>query len=401
MKIEHKLNKKKYTQEISATCLIIFYESFFMFYKLNAHIIIAALLISSQQFILCMDFKKGEYGIYDPRQGKISETNDMLQEKYKEQQQNVALRVYSHGFGETLENFFGVWGPTYPDAPAKIDRAVFYTKPAVNVLAEYLYDIVSAGWERIYLHGLSMGAGTGINFLYALVNYKNNPTYFNETGIKNQDDVSRIITSIQNGGIELTVPCLSTKKTNAVAISSRILGYITITGICGLLYFFSLRHRLSSYVIPQAKLPIFLLSTFIINYILRSSAKNSYSFLIDRFIIPRISHFHYDPKHIKPIDAMQGLRNVFKCPVLIHCSMQDGVLENPDKDTVALYECFYEGNEKNTFIVLSKDGSHNEASQEYMKVQREFKEFVQSKTEGSTLRKYNLTPNQLRQKLGL
>lgn len=40
------------------------------------------------------------------------------------------VKVYSHGFGEPG----GVNGPTYPDAPGQINKAVFYTKSAVHAL---------------------------------------------------------------------------------------------------------------------------------------------------------------------------------------------------------------------------------------------------------------------------
>jgi len=97
---------------------------------------------------------------------------------------------------------------------------------------------------------------------------------------------------------------------------------------------------------------------------------------------------------------MKRLTNFFKCPVLIHCCMHDEALENPDKDTIALYECFYQGNEHNTFIVLSDDGAYNRPSKEYKRIHNLFRgSFVGNQEGAADLKKHNLTPDEIKKKI--
>jgi hypothetical protein len=95
-------------------------------------------------------------------------------DRLSEQRRKTPLYVYSHGFGEPGGHGEG---PTYPDAPLAFSKAVFYTKPTVHALANFLKEMVDSDWLRIYLHGTSVGAGVVINCLHALKNYKNDPTY--------------------------------------------------------------------------------------------------------------------------------------------------------------------------------------------------------------------------------
>jgi hypothetical protein len=82
-----------------------------------------------------------------------------------------SMTVYAHGFDESStsnmahdlhmgSHFNKPSVPEFPDAPGRIDRACFYTKPAVHVLAQDLKKcVVAEGYEEIHLVGRSCGGG--------------------------------------------------------------------------------------------------------------------------------------------------------------------------------------------------------------------------------------------------
>src|SRR5260221_596665 len=136
-----------------------------------------------------------------------------------------AYVVYSHGFGEGEDyndrNSFIHLGdsismPVYPDAPGQLNRAVFYTKPAVHTLVNDLHEKAQKeDCESIRLVGRSCGAGTAINSLAKLAHYDENKDYFEGSDIRSKDDADKIMQKINNGAFIATAPFLHVRKANA------------------------------------------------------------------------------------------------------------------------------------------------------------------------------------------
>jgi hypothetical protein len=99
------------------------------------------------------------------------------------------------------------------------------------------------------------------------------------------------------------------------------------------------------------------------------SLKYIYACAIDITLMPVIGG-RYNPFHIKPIAAMQALKGKIQCPVLIHCCKNDGVIANPDEDTIKLYEAFK--NNDQTHILISDDANHERSSRQYAKIKKIF-----------------------------
>jgi hypothetical protein len=276
------------------------------------------------------------------------------------------VKVYSHGFGEPG----GVNGPTYPDAPGQINKAVFYTKSAVHALANYLKGAGDNG-RRIYLKGRSCGAGIVINCLYQLLYY--DPVYFEGTAIKSKEDAQAIIDGINRGALELTVPLLSLKKVKVIDTASNFGGYSTAAVGVGALFY-----MMGAAVLP----PVGLVSAGYASYKLVSAVgsrlQNLSACSSNEYIVPAISGQHYDPSHIAPIDAVSSLQDRVKCPVLLHFCKNDGVVANPDEDTIEVYKSLRQGNENNTYIILTDDDSHNYAphNSQYQQFHRKFADMV-------------------------
>jgi hypothetical protein len=273
------------------------------------------------------------------------------------------IEVYSHGFGETG----GANGPTYPDAPGRMDKAVFYTRPSVICLTNYLHHKVNKkGYNKIYLLASSCGAGIAINCLYKLIHY--NDDYFQGTSIQSKQDAQKIIDAINNGAIDITVPFLSIKKAKIVDTSTTIGGYgLASAGVGALLYI------TGTATLPVIGLPLVLYGSYQLINTVGDLSKSTSTSCIDDYIVPAISNQHYDSEHIKPIDAVAFLKNIIKCPVLLHFCKKDGVLANPDEDTITVYESFRMGNEHNT--------SHNNSPDncQYKQLQKQFKDMVRGR----------------------
>lgn len=295
--------------------------------------------------------------------------------------------VYSHGFGETG----GSHGPTYPDAPGRIDQAVFYTRPSVICLAEYLnFKVNAEGYERIHLSGRSCGAGTAIVCLLKLKKY--NPAYFQGTSIQSKQDAQKIIDAINNGALELTVPFLSIKKAIVVDTSTTIGGYGFAAAAVGTAFCLT-----GAATLPAVGLASAVYGSYQLIQAVGSITKNLSVGSVDEYVVPAISHQHYDSTHIKPIDAVKYLKNIIKCPTLLHFCKNDGVLANPDEDTIAVYESLRMGNEENTYIILTDDDAHNysPSNGQYKTLHNKFKAMVYGQR-SDDISEYQPTVEQLR-----
>lgn len=263
--------------------------------------------------------------------------------------------------GDSLSMF------SYPDAPGQIKKAVFYTQPAVIKLAEHLHGQVEAGNASIILVGRSCGAGTALNCLEKLVNYQDNVAYFQNSKVDSQEKAQAIIAAINNGALIETAPFLSLKKANAVAIPSAIASGLTFAAATTAAYYYG--SDMVAHDPEAAKLG--LMGTGLLAYCLMGDCvKNVYASGIVNTIVPIMSNGHFDPSHQQPLDAVDGLRRKLTCPILLHFNAQDGVLENPDYDTIKVYDALAGDN---THIIITNDAGHNSCSSQFQNALTNFK----------------------------
>ena len=104
--------------------------------------------------------------------------------------------------------------------------------------------------------------------------------------------------------------------------------------------------------------------TVITGYTCRDITQGICDKMLNYIAMPAITSLNYNPFHTEPIDAVERLRGLIKCPVLLRFCKQDGVLENPDEDSVHFYAALREGNEKKTHVIITRDGGHNSNSAE-------------------------------------
>ena len=280
--------------------------------------------------------------------------------------------VYSHGFGESSYHYNG---PTYSDAGGKWYKARFCTQEPVHLLAEYLKKVVNGSNNGVYLDSLSCGAGTALICLSKLANYESDTAYFQGTSIK-QKDAQNIINAINGGGVRLSLPFLSIKKTVPVALAADFLSLCTFAGV---IYWCLLHFTL--FAAPgrkYGKVKGILCSTLAIGLYYKNSleVKDLYSSLIDILVVPCLTSFHYNPFHIKPIDAVEGLRGKITCPVLIQCSSDDGLVVNDDIWKV--YDVFKAGNKNNVYISVSDAHTHFNYFEDkmHMEIKKYFERYV-------------------------
>jgi len=284
-------------------------------------------------------------------------------------EENDRVVVYSHGFGEdSLNNgseifshfsnrLDGIYVPKYPDANAALSKAVFYTQPAVMILASKLADLVTQGATKIVLVGKSCGAGTAINCLAKLSQYDQNKEYFNGSSITSKVIADNIITAINNGAFIQTVPFLGIHKANLVAIPSGILAAVTTIAMSALA---------SSYVTPTYGNNNFIWLTALWLGVLGNKSvgnrvKKVYAHGIRRTIVRWFTNNNYQANHIQPIDAVEQLRGIITCPILLDIRKNDRVLQL-DEDTIRFYEAL---KGERTHIILTNDGWHNSESVEF------------------------------------
>ncbi len=266
--------------------------------------------------------------------------------------------LYAHGFGEDGDSRV-----TFPDAPGKLFQACFYTKPAVHTLAKALKKMaVDEGKTAIDIKARSCGGGTLINCLDKFFHYDDDPNYFDGADIT-AEDAQAIVTAINKGSLEITVPFLSLRKVVVLNRLSTIISCIAMVGICYNLY----KRRLFDSVFKTDGLKKSLgniATTMIAGYACRPIVQGICGKMLNYIAMPAITSRNYNPLHKEPIDAVECLRGLIKCPVLLRFCKQDGVLENPDEDTVRFYAALRDGNEEKTHVILTNVGGHNSYSHE-------------------------------------
>ena len=316
--------------------------------------------------------------------------NPLEDQKDKDSNKNArrTYMVYSHGFGEGEDShqagsFISLgqeWSmPLYPDAPGQIPKAVFYTKPAVHTLVNHLHAIATKDdCESIRLVGLSTGAGTAINCLSKLANYDKNKEYFEGSLIHSKEDADTIMQKINNGAFVATAPFLHIRKANGIAIPSKILAGATVAGLtAGACYFGPSLCKDS--IDPQIARWGFVAAGIAAYYAFGDWVKKLYGNGIVRFIVPYVTNKHFDPHHETPLQSVEQLRGKLTCPTLLHFNEQDRVLENPDEDTIKVYDAL---KNDNTHIIITNDGWHNGPSAQFYVHLNKFNKKYLKKDEG-------------------
>lgn len=279
--------------------------------------------------------------------------------------------VYSHGFGEGSwyndKNSFAFLGdesymPVYPDAPGQLQKAVFYTKPAVHTLANDLHEIAQKeDCESIRLVGRSCGAGTALNCLAKLANYDKNSEYFNGSGISSKGDADKIMQKINKGAFVATAPFLHVRKANGIAIPSKILAGASVAGATAAACYYGPSLCKNS-VDPEVAKWGFLSAGLATYYAFGDCIKKMYEQGIVNWIVPSVTNGHFDPRHDTPLQSVEQLRGKLTCPKLLHFNAQDWVFENPDEDTIKVYDAL---KDDKTHIIITDDAWHNSRSHQF------------------------------------
>jgi hypothetical protein len=87
--------------------------------------------------------------------------------------------------------------------------------------------------------------------------------------------------------------------------------------------------------------------------------KNRYSHAILYHALPAITHYHYDPCHISPLENVEQLRGKLTCPILLHFHLRDGILDDPDEDVIQFYDAI---KNDRTHIIITTDAWHKQHS---------------------------------------
>ena len=269
--------------------------------------------------------------------------------------------MYSHTFGEP--NGKGN-GPTYPDAPARIFSACFYTKPSVHVWANYAKKLVDKGANAINLNTKSCGAGIAVNGLAKLHDYDS--AYWAGSNIRSKEDASKVFDALNNGLWNLNVPLFDLRKARAMTLLGSGLSKATIGAACWKAYSLGVFS-----VAPYVAVPLAIAAAVAANYVAGPLLKKAWINMLDlsMFVVTR---GNYNPFHIRPIEAALKLRKKLTCPILISQCQHDGLLENPDKSTLKFYEALRDGHEHNTHFLLIEDAGHNSFSKKELEVRNAF-----------------------------
>lgn len=277
------------------------------------------------------------------------------------------VALYFHGYGEPVlkgEEKFKIQfkeDPTSWGRPPDITKSSFYTKQNVIDGILFLKKQIEDEYNVFDIIGRSNGGGVLINCLYFLNHYHQHEDYFQVTDIT-EDHVKAILKAINNGSIHITVPLLSLRNALIITRLSKLGGYSTSIA----LYY---------YANKTFGLKINLIISIVLIYAMGSMFAPVSAASSESFIVPCITHYSYDPQHIKPIDAVVFLEGKIKCPLLLHVSRYDGVLKGPNEDTVTVFKYLRTGNPYGAFIIVTDDDSHKSPGKQHETIQAMFRNF--------------------------
>lgn len=322
-------------------------------------------------------------------------------------QNEKLVHLYSHGFGENgpfgkgTEYTADVEGPAYPDAPGRLDAAVFYTKPAVDVLADHVKQIVTRLPEqepflhplrgkdiqnRLLVEGRSCGAGTFINFLARL--------YAGEHDSVEKETMTKIDAAFK--GFILDVPFLDVKRVASLCYAAKVVAIGIAAGSCKLLNLvlkkYSTTVDTGKTTDTAKKLAAYCMVLPLTYFVAHKAFMHSTT----RLIFPWFTGYHFDPTYPTPLENLEKIRGKIKVPVLLHFCKDDGTLINEKDDILKTYRAFRAGNEKQTFIVLTEpgEGSHNQLSDRWKVARKAFINAVKQNQSFDELKQYCISPEE-------
>lgn len=327
-------------------------------------------------------------------------------------QNEKLVHLYSHGFGENGPFGNGtaytadVEGPAFPDAPGQLDVAVFYTKPAVDVLADHVNHVLTRSPEqepflhpprdkdvqnKLLIEGLSCGAGTLINFLARL--------YAGEHDSAEKETMKKIDSAFK--GFILGVPFLDVKRVASLCYAAKVVAIGMTVGSYKLLKFALKKYSKTvdtEKTTDTAKKLAAYCMVLPLTYVV---AHKAFMYGITRFIFPWFTGYRFDPTYPTPLESLEKIKGKIKVPVLLHFCKDDGTLINEKDDILKTYRAFREGNGKQTFIVLTEpgEGSHNQPSDRWLNVRQTFINAVKQNQSFDELKQYCISPEELERQL--
>jgi hypothetical protein len=275
--------------------------------------------------------------------------------------------VYGHGFGESTtrnsssyyEDLYRLVGllpenqsiivPAIDKNPGDLSSAAFYTQPSVHKFANDLKDRIDQGEEELHLIERSNGGGVGTNVLEKLHSYDENKDYFKGTKITSVEHAKAILNAIDKGSMVLQAPILDMRTVRALNVASRAFSMATIGAatIAGYYYVGPL--------IGASKLG-WAAAGYGTHLLGGTLLKNGYRSLLHNKVLPWITNYNFDPKHMTPLQASARLKGKLKCPIFVHFNRHDGVVSDFDDNAITFAQNL--ANDK-TLICVTDNSSHN------------------------------------------
>jgi hypothetical protein len=316
--------------------------------------------------------------------------------------------VYSHGFGESKEtNSSSLYQKLYtlvcvlpknqsiviPAIDKKagdLSNAAFYTQKSVCKLANKLKKRVENGEEKLHLIGRSNSGGVVPNMLDKLFSYDEHKDYFKGTRITSVQDAKAILQAVNKGSLVLQAPSFDMRTIKALNVASRVLSMATIGTATAVGCYYA------GPIIGASKLG-WAAAGYGMHLLGGTLLKNGYRSLLHNKVLPWLTNYNFDPKHITPLQASARLRGKLNCPIFIHFNRYDGVVSDFDDNAIAFAQNL--ANDK-TRICVTDDGSHNEMTQSYVDGLQYFAlkylaESAASKDELKNLKKMTVKPAHL------
>lgn len=282
--------------------------------------------------------------------------------------------VYSHGFGESKERngsslyqelytSVGVLPknqsvivPAIDEKAGDLSNAGFYTQKSVCTLANDLKQEIDNGKEELHLIGRSNSAGVVPNLLDKLHSYNEDKDYFKGTKIMSVEDARAILKAVDKGSMVLQAPSLDMRTVKVLNVASRALSMATIGAATAVGYYYA------GPIVGASKLG-WAAAGYGTHLLGGTMLKNGYRSLLHNKVLPWITNYNFDPKHITPLQASARLKGKLNCPIFIHFNRHDGVVSDFDDNAITFAQNL--ANDK-TRICVTDDGSHNNMTQSYV-----------------------------------
>lgn len=268
-----------------------------------------------------------------------------------------------------LKNIISQSSPKFPDALTNVFKASFYTKQAVHILANHLYDNILN--KKACLVGNSRGGGTIITCLAQLIDYENNKDYFKGSKIQKKSHATAILAAINKGALVLKVPLLDVRNTLYAEYPSKIIGAgLTFAAVVTAYFYLALFVEdkiavcMPKMILPYVVAVSFAGSGFLSHYLFSRSMNKAVSAALVTIILPIITCGNFNPFHQTPLQAIDLLKGKITCPVMLQYSSNDEILGDQTQGMKKLFEALSENNEDRVTLIKTNDG-HDGYSQEF------------------------------------